>query len=67
MLIMSIFGAIGLICVYGLAKRKTWGWAGIVALAVVNLANIPIGTVLGLTTFWVVFKKDIRAYFWPKR
>ena len=67
MLIMSIFGALGLICVFGLAKRKAWGWAGTVALAIVNMANIPIGTILGLTTFWVLFKKEVRDFFWVKR
>ncbi len=69
-LVASLFGVIGIICVFGLTKRKAWAWAGILALAIVNfrfvIYYVPIGLVLGVATFWVLFKKEIRNYFWAK-
>ena len=65
-LVMTILAAVGLVCVAGLAKRKTWAWAGILALAIVGFTNLPIGPVIGFYTFWVLFKKEIRDFFWVK-
>lgn len=44
----------GLLLAWGLATRRSWavplGWV----LGVLNLLNFPIGTLLGLYTFWVL-------------
>lgn len=42
----------------GLVAR--WRWARIagIVLGVVNLFNAPFGTLLGIYTFWVLFKEE---------
>lgn len=66
-LAMSILGAIGIVCVMGLVKGRAWGWAGTLALAIVGFTNLPVGPIIGFYTFWVLFKKEVRNFFWAKR
>lgn len=66
-LAMTVLAAVGLVCLIGLTKGKAWGWAGILALAIVGFTNLPVGPVIGFYTFWVLFKKEVRDFFWAKR
>jgi hypothetical protein len=45
-----------LICGIGLAKGKTWPRIPAILLSFFNLLNIPIGTVLGLYSIWVLLR-----------
>ena len=65
-LVLTILAGIGLVCVAGMRKGMAWAWAGTIALAIVGFTNIPIGPVIGFYTFWVLFKKEVRNYFWAK-
>jgi hypothetical protein len=54
----------GIICGVGLYKRK--GWARILALilAIPDLVNsIPIGTIIGIYTIWVLLNKETAQLF----
>ncbi|HUH13503.1 MAG TPA: hypothetical protein VMK65_10350 [Longimicrobiales bacterium] len=50
----------GLLLAFGLVSRRSWavplGWV----LGVLNLVNFPIGTLLGLYTFWVLSPAETR-------
>jgi hypothetical protein len=48
---------------YGLLKRKSWARALALAVAVLNLFNIPIGTLIGAYTLIVLLKTDAHEYF----
>ncbi len=44
---------------WGLIARKRWGAAVAIVAGVLNLFNLPIGTALGVYTFWAVAVKKI--------
>lgn len=59
LIVVSIPGIIGGI---GLLRRHSW--ARIVALIIgaADLFDIPIGTALGIYTFWVLMRDEVVAY-----
>ena len=54
-LITSIPGIIGGI---GLLKHKSWARILLLIVAVLDLFNIPIGTVAGIYTIWVLMQEE---------
>jgi hypothetical protein len=60
---LALTAAPGLIAGIGLLRRQ--GWARILALILgfFQLPSLPIGTALGLYTFWVLFQDAAPAYF----
>jgi len=56
----------GLVAGIGLLARK--GWARILALIVggFDLIDIPLGTALGVYTFWSLLQDDVMEVFEPK-
>lgn len=58
--ILSVPGLIGGI---GLLKRRQWARILVIILGFLNLINIPIGTVLGIYTLWVLMKDGAAAAF----
>jgi hypothetical protein len=61
-IVVGIFLAIlslpGIIAGYGLLKRKEWGRILTLILGVLNLLNIPFGTILGIYTLWVLLNQE---------
>lgn len=60
---LVVVGLLPLVVGYGLRQRKRWVKPVALALAVISLVNIPIGTALGIYTF-KFFKSEggIRLY-----
>ncbi len=60
---LAIISIPNVLCGVGLLMHH--GWARILGfvLAVVNLANAPMGTVLGIYTVWVLLQDETRALF----
>lgn len=50
----------------GLLARKGWVRILAIVVAVLNLANVPIGTVVGLYVLWVLLQEEAGAYFAPR-
>jgi len=48
---------------YGLWILKPWARTGAIALAIVSLIFVPIGTVAGGLTLWYLLKPEIAAAF----
>ncbi len=46
---------------YGLLRYKTWARILVIILAILNLILLPIGTVIGIYTLWVMFKDETKA------
>ncbi len=72
--ILAIIGFIGGFIVFivsvpsiiagiGIVKHKQWGRILGLILAAINLLNVPIGTVLGAYTFWVLLNEESQKYF----
>lgn len=47
----------------GLIKGKSWGWTLAIVNAVLDLFNIPFGTIIGVLSLIYLFRKEVREYF----
>ena len=52
-----------LVAGYGLLKRRSWARVLALVLGFLNLFNVPLGTALGIYTFWVLLKDEALAHF----
>ena len=64
LLILSVPGIIGGI---GLLLKQEWARILVLILAVLNLLNIPLGTALGIYSFWVLLHQDTTPLFNKQR
>ncbi|HXF60838.1 MAG TPA: hypothetical protein VNK95_04435, partial [Caldilineaceae bacterium] len=48
---------------YGLWTRRQWGRIAALALAVVSLFVVPIGTIAGGLTLWYLLKPEVAEQF----
>jgi hypothetical protein len=55
-------GVPGLIAGYGLLQRRTWSRVWAIIAGALHLFNIPIGTLLGIYTFWVLANPEAERY-----
>ena len=58
--VLSVPGLIGGI---GLLKKKPWARILVLIVGFLNLVNIPIGTILGVYTIWVLLKNETAQLF----
>lgn len=47
----------------GLIKGKSWGWTFAMVTAVLDLFNVPFGTIIGILSLIYLFRKEVREYF----
>lgn len=62
LLVLSVPGIIGGI---GLLQKREWARILVIILAILNLFNIPLGTALGIYSFWVLLHQDTTPLFKP--
>lgn len=55
MIVTSVPGVIG---GYGLLKGKSWSRILVLVLGVLNLLEIPLGTILGIYTLWILLSEE---------
>ncbi len=53
---LAILSLPGILAGIGLLMRKNWGRILAIVVGILNLANVPIGTVIGLYTLWVLLQ-----------
>ncbi len=53
----------GIVAGFGLLKRKPWARILTIVLSVLNLINIPFGTVLAIYGLWVLLSKETESLF----
>ena len=65
MLVLLIFtlSIPGIIAGIGLLKRRPWARILTIVLSVLNLINIPFGTLLGIYGLWVLLAEDTARLF----
>ncbi len=56
-----------LILAYGLLKRRSWARIGGLILGFLNLFNAPLGTLLGVYTFWVLLQGETEVLLEGRR
>jgi hypothetical protein len=62
MMIVSVVGIIGAV---GVLKRKEWGRIVLLVVSFFNLLRIPLGTILGVYSIWVLLNDEIIGIFNP--
>ncbi len=60
LLVLSIPGVVG-----GVGILKGWWWSRylVLVLGLFNLVHVPLGTILGVYTFWVLMQDETVAFF----
>ena len=53
----------GLLAGIGLLRRRNWGRVLAIIVSFLNLLNIPIGTLIGGYSLWVLFQDAATGYF----
>ncbi len=62
MIVVSIVAIIGSV---GVLRRKEWGRIVLIVVSFFNLMHVPLGTVLGVYSLWVLFNDEIVHIFNP--
>lgn len=55
----------GLIAGYGLLRRRPWARILGIVVGFLSLLNVPLGTIIGLYTLFVLMQREASAYFEP--
>ncbi len=60
LLVLSVPGIVG-----GVGILKGWWWSRylVLVLGLLNLVHVPLGTILGVYTFWVLMQDETVAFF----
>jgi hypothetical protein len=61
--LLTVLALPGMLAGYGLLKRREWGRVLTLVVGLLGLANFPIGTIIGLYTFWVLLQNSAPEYF----
>ena len=64
-LFFAVLAIPGLAAGYGLLVRAPWARVLTLVVAFLNMFNIPLGTAVGIYSFWVLLQSDIVDYFEP--
>jgi hypothetical protein len=65
--LLMLIGLPGLAAGYGLLTRKSWGRVLAIVIAILNLPNVPFGTLIGIYALWVLLprKSQDSGAAWP--
>jgi hypothetical protein len=61
--LMLLLALPGIITGYGLLKHRPWGRILAMVVGALNFFNVPIGTLIGIYTFWVLTQGSAEEYF----
>jgi hypothetical protein len=62
-LLLAVLGLPGLAAGIGLLARKAWARYLAIVIAVLGMANVPVGTLIGLCAAAVLLQDEASAYF----
>jgi hypothetical protein len=66
-ILFAAFGALDLLIAAGIAKGRPWARVAGTVMAIVLLAGIPVGTILGAIALMGLLGRDARDWFGPPR
>jgi hypothetical protein len=64
-ILLFVFSIIGIIGAIGVMKKKEWGRITMLVISFFNLIHIPLGTVLGVYSIWVLLNDETIRLFNP--
>jgi hypothetical protein len=62
-LLLAALALPGLAAGYGLLKHKPWARILAIVVGILGLINFPVGTIIGIYTFWVLMQPAAADYF----
>jgi hypothetical protein len=62
-ILMVVLAIPELLAGFGLIKGKSWGRMLALVVGILGLFNVPIGTLIGLYTLWVLLPKEAETFF----
>ena len=62
-LFLAVLSVPGLVAGAGLLARKPWGRSVAIIVAILNLFNFPLGTLIGAYALWVLLQERASEYF----
>jgi len=65
-LLLVVLGIPGLVAGAGLLARKSWARILAIVVGTLGLVNVPIGTVIGVYTLFVLMQDAATEYFAPQ-
>ena len=63
--IMVVISVVVIIGAVGVLKTKEWGRITLIVISFFNLIHVPLGTVLGIYSLWVLLNDEIVRLFNP--
>jgi hypothetical protein len=67
LIIMLVLSVPGIIAGIGLLSFQPWARILTIVLSVLDLMNIPLGTILGVYGLWVLLSNESERLFEPRR
>lgn len=64
-LFLTLLALPGIVAGYGLLKRRSWGRVLAIIVGILGLVNIPVGTIVGVYTLFVLLQESAHDYFAP--
>lgn len=64
-ILMFILSTVGIIAAVGVLKKKEWGRVLMLVVSFFNLLRIPLGTILGIYSIWVLLNNETIKLFNP--
>ncbi len=64
-IIIAVVSIVAIIGCIGLMKKKEWARIVVIVISFFNLIHIPLGTVLGVYSLWVLLNDEIVRLFNP--
>jgi hypothetical protein len=64
-ILLLVFSLVGIIGAIGVMKKKEWGRITILVISFFDLIHIPLGTVLGVYSIWVLLNDETIRLFNP--
>jgi predicted permease len=64
-ILLMVFSIMGIIGAVGVLKRKEWGRIITLVISFFNLLHIPLGTILGVYSIWVLLNDETVRLFNP--
>jgi hypothetical protein len=61
--LLVVLGIPGIVGGYGLLRRRAWGRILAMVVGFLGLVNFPLGTAIGIYTFWVLLQDAATEYF----
>jgi hypothetical protein len=64
-ILILIFAVVGIIGAIGVLKKKEWGRITLLIVSFFSLLSIPLGTILGVYSIWVLLNDETIRLFNP--